>query len=830
MSTDGHSFKLAAANLSLNGMRILLPLLTCLLGFEAFGQTDPIGIIIGNVLDEKKKALESATVQLSNLNDSLQNKMVLTDKDGAFELSNIPFGYYRLQVSYIGFNTITIDSIYFRAERYDFNMNDITLIPANGASNTMEQVIIYAEKPLIQSKDGNITFNAGESALSAGSNASDLLTNVPLVTKDPDGKLLVRGKEPKILIDDKPVELNLQQLQDLLEAMPGSSIEKIEVMTNPPPQYANEEGGVINIVTRKGSVGKSGRLSVYAGSRGEKGANANFNYRKQGFSMNVNVGGAINRYEGNGYSKRENVFTDSSNYFNNENNYRNKNTRPNFRTNINYDINKFHSLNLVLQFNGNDFKNHSLTEITNLSSAKAITRLSERSLDNSGENYNEGLNLSYTLKTKRPGESLKLFNNFNYSTSETHRDFYQQFFYSDHTPNGIDSTQQQVTDNTTKIYSTRLNYDLPLNNNKTFLSAGGFYTVTDAKINSDASFLRKADLNWVPLSALINQFKFNQQVSTFRGSVKQKLDEHTSATVGVAAEYARFHFNLYKTGTEASNKYWSYLPFANFNKNWNQEWNLTASYRKTIRRPGSNELNPTVDSADAYTIRTGNTELKPSLAHNFDLVLGRTHNSFYANVGLGYNLVDDVFAQIRTRLSDTTTQITWENISGRKEYEISTWSGYTVNRQIRVNVSASYRYNTYSTFDKEVRKYRNGASFTSNFNGNYVWKQLYTATGSFTFNRFANPQGTVKSSLSMNVGLQAKMLNRKLTLTVNVIDPFTQQKNRRFTYGTNFNLENYSSTQTRNYRLTVGYNLSRTRKKVSASTKQSLQKAMQTVK
>jgi hypothetical protein len=248
MSTDGHSFKLAAANLSLNGMRILLPLLTCLLGFEAFGQTDPIGIIIGNVLDEKKKALESATVQLSNLNDSLQNKMVLTDKDGAFELSNIPFGYYRLQVSYIGFNTITIDSIYFRAERYDFNMNDITLIPANGASNTMEQVIIYAEKPLIQSKDGNITFNAGESALSAGSNASDLLTNVPLVTKDPDGKLLVRGKEPKILIDDKPVELNLQQLQDLLEAMPGSSIEKIEVMTNPPPQYANEEGGVINIV------------------------------------------------------------------------------------------------------------------------------------------------------------------------------------------------------------------------------------------------------------------------------------------------------------------------------------------------------------------------------------------------------------------------------------------------------------------------------------------------------------------------------------------------------------------------------------------------------
>jgi hypothetical protein len=331
------------------------------------------------------------------------------------------------------------------------------------------------------------------------------------------------------------------------------------------------------------------------------------------------------------------------------------------------------------------------------------------------------------------------------------------------------------------------------------------------------------------LDALINQFKFRQQVNTFRGSIKQMLGENTSTTAGISMDYTRFNFNLYKTGVEASNSYWSYLPFANFNKTWNQKTNLTFSYRKTIRRPGSHELNPTVDSADAYTIRTGNTDLKPSLSHSFDLVLGRTHNSFYANLGLGYNIVDDVFAQIRTRLSDTTTQITWENISGKKEYEVSTWSGYTLNRHTRVNLSASYSYNTYSSFDKEVRKYRDGGSFTSNLNGNYVWKDLYTATGSFTYNRFANPQGTVKSSLSMNVGLQAKLLNKKLIVTVNAIDPFVQQQNHSFTYGTNFNLENYNSTQTRNYRLTLGYNFSRSQKKKPASTKQAIQKALQKV-
>jgi outer membrane receptor for ferrienterochelin and colicin len=48
--------------------------------------------------------------------------------------------------------------------------------------------------------------------------------------------------------DDKPVELD-KQLQDLI-SMPGSMIEKIEVMTTA-AQYANERGGVINIVTKK---------------------------------------------------------------------------------------------------------------------------------------------------------------------------------------------------------------------------------------------------------------------------------------------------------------------------------------------------------------------------------------------------------------------------------------------------------------------------------------------------------------------------------------------------------------------------------------------------
>ncbi len=791
-------------------MKATLLIFFSLLGFELFAQENP-GLIVGSVLDEKSRALEGATVQLTSIADSLQSRMVLTDPNGSFRMAGIPFGYYWLKVSYVGYTTMRFDSIYFREDRYDFNMHDIVLNSQNDSSK-MEEIIIYAEKPLIQSKDGNITFNAGESALSAGSNASELLTNVPLVTKDPSGKLLVRGKEPKILIDDKPVELNLQQLQDLLESMPGSSVEKIEVMTNPPPQYANEQGGVINIVTKKGTIGKTGRISVYGGTRGEAGMNGSFNYRKQGFSVNINAGAGYNNFEGHGYSRRENIYKDSTNHFNTTNQYHNKNLRPNFRSNINYDINKFHSLNLVLQYNQNGFDNRNTTEYTNLDRFENIYRLSQRTIQSSGDSYNPHLGFSYTIKTKKPGESFRIINDLSFSKYQNTRDFYQQFFNPDHSPNGIDSTQQQVNETRSRGHNLRLNYDLPFSKSRTYLSFGSFFNRSRSDVDVNASYRKKSDSSWAPLDALTNDFRFRQQVFNLRGSVKQVFKENFSATIGLNAERTRIHFDLFKSGTKANNEYWSMLPFATLNRNWKEVLNLTFSYRRSIRRPGINELNPTIDFSDPYNIRFGNPDLMASAAHNFDLVVGRTNKSFYANLGLGYNIVEDIFSQVRSLKSGGVTEISWQNISGRKEYELSTWSGYTINRFWKVNLSASYSYNTYSEFDKTVRKFRDGGSLTSNFNTNYILKEIYTATGSFTFNRFANPQGKVKSSLSMNIGLQAKMLQKKLTVTLNIIDPFLQQQNRTFTYGTNFNLETYSTTETRNFRLSLGYNFSANKK------------------
>lgn len=795
----------------MSDLKKLLPLLFIIFpAFSAFSQANNTGIVTGNVMDERKKALESASVELISFKDSLDKQSQLTDKTGSFTFTNIVYGFYKVKISYVGLKTQIIDSINFRSERSDFNLGDIVLKAKS--SENLDEIIVYAEKPLVESKDGNVTFNTGESALAAGSNASELLNSVPLVSKDASGKITVRGKEPKILIDDKPVELNLQQLQDLLESLPGSSIEKIEVMTNPPPQYANEQGGVINIVTKKGRVGKSGRINASAGTRGDLSLNGNFSYRKQGFSLSINAGTGYNYLRGDGHSERDHYYTDSTNYFNTTNNYSNKNFRPNFRLNMDYDISKTQSLNFVLQYNQNHYDNTSLTEYANINRFGDIYYLSDRRINSTGNSYSPNISLSYSWKGKLPGESLKIFTNANFSINNSDRMFYQVYLNPDHSLNGTDSTQKQLAENNNNGFGIRVNYDKPLANKKTFFSFGSYINRSNSHITTDASYLKKPEEIFLPSDLLSNHFRFHQTITNLRASVRQLIQENFSVTAGISAEQTAIEFELYKDNRNAKNNYWTWLPFANINRNWKDKLNLTLAYRRSIRRPGINELNPTIDFGDPYNVRFGNEHLVASTAHNFDLVVGRTKTKYYINLGLGYNIVQDIFSQVRTLIPGEKTQITWENISGRKEYEVSTWGGLTLTRKVKVNLSTSYTFNEYSEFDKTVNRYRNGGSFTSNINTTYSPKDIMNFTGSFTFNRFASPQGYARWNWSMNVGAQRKFFDKKLTVTVNIIDPFLQE-NKSYTYGSNFTLRSFSTAKTRNFRLSVGYSFTKTAKK-----------------
>jgi hypothetical protein len=47
--------------------------------------------------------------------------------NGEFILDKLGFGFYRLRVTAVGYSALLIDSIHIRAERFDFDLNDIKL-------------------------------------------------------------------------------------------------------------------------------------------------------------------------------------------------------------------------------------------------------------------------------------------------------------------------------------------------------------------------------------------------------------------------------------------------------------------------------------------------------------------------------------------------------------------------------------------------------------------------------------------------------------------------------------------------------------------------------
>jgi len=772
-----------------------------------------MGLIIGNVVDPvTNKAIQGITVTVKHFKDSSLRRTIVTSKNGGFELDRIPFGYYRIQFTGIGYASLTIDSIHLRSERFDFNLGDIKLTQK---ASELSEVVVYAEKPLIENKDGKITFNVGESALSAGSSTTELLKNMPLISNDADGKILLKGKEPKILIDDKPTDLNSQQLADLLESLPGSSIEKIELMTTPPPQYANEPGGVINIVTRKGKIGFTGRVSVSYGSRGEGNLSGNASYRNRKLAANIYAGIGANRLNGGGHSTRENFYTDSSNSLNTQNNNTNKNIRPNLRLSVDYELNKRNAVNLTTQFNANYFNNSILTQYTNFNNSKLPYRISNRQNNTSGDNTNPNFSFHYNYKGKDPREILRFITSYNLGSTNNTSNFFQKFSDGNGIATGVDSTQRQKFTNSDHNYGLILNYDKPLKWMHSLLSFGGALNSSSYHNIQVTDFLRKTDSIFVNNPLLSNDFNFTQTIANLRSGITVEFKKKWKFTTSLQAEFTQINFDFSNNTPDNSNQYWNLFPNFILRKDWEKDWNALLSYRKSIRRPGIDELNPSINYNDPYNLRFGNPFLRPQLADNYDFNFGTYKGKYYGNIGLGFNKVKDIIQRLRTLIPEGKTQITYNNISDRNEYEVNMWGGYSFSRQLRLNISAGYTYNQYGEYDKLVNRYINGGSYYTSLNYNFTLTDRISFDGNLRYNSFSNPQGRSRSNLSQNFGMQTKYFNKRLVLTINLIDLFAQQQYNSYTYGSNFTVNSVNNSNTLNVRVALSYILNKNKATIS---------------
>jgi ferric enterobactin receptor len=770
-------------------MGIILLLLT-LVGIGGTAQpTKADGQIVAKVFGAPNQPLlDGATAQLWLLADSGRVWRTATAQNGYVEFLNLRLGLYRLSVSHVGYATHTVDSIELRVDRFEVDLGDLRLSPGADGIRT---VVVLAKKQLFENSDGKLTYNVGESAQSSGSSTADLLRNMPMTSTDPSGNLLLKGKPPRILIDDKPVELTGQQLNDLLEGLGAANIERVELMQNPPPQFAGEPGGVINIVTKKGSTGLTGKATVGAGTRGEGNGSLNLSYRHAAINFGASLSSGFGQVQGRSWSERTNFFADSSNQLHTASTSRNAYMRPGLRIQLDVQPNPQHQWSVVLQANGNGFNNRSVSNFGSLNRHDLLWRISRRSNHTTGNSWQWNPQVSYRWRAKNPQHFLQIIAAMSWGSYQNHRDFYQQFLDPFTSRPLADSAQNQQTNNGQHSHSLRVTYNLPLGAKVWALTAGAS-TAQNHYHNALNTFLvNKLTGEQTLWPLLSNATRFVQTVSTAR--------------LGLVLNAKGGWRSSAQLQTPSSNRYLSLLPSATIRKDLSQRTNLSFVYRKSLRRPAMSELNPAVDYNDPYNLRFGNPLLAPSSAHNFDFTFVFNQGKHYLNASLGYNRVGNIINTIRTLQPDGKTLVTFQNVATKHEYEAAVFGGYAFAKIFRVNASAGITYNQYADADRKKFGYRNGITSYLSTNYNIIIASAFTVDGSCKFSRFADAQGSARSNLAMSLGAQYKFFDRRLVVAVNAVDPFLPQRQRSLVAAPNFLLENFTQNRTKNYRLVLGW-------------------------
>jgi hypothetical protein len=153
-------------------------------------------------------------------------------------------------------------------------------------ANLLKSISVTAKKPFIEQKIDRTVMNVDALISNSGVSALEVLENAPGVIVSSEGSISLKGKSGVIIfIDDKPTYLSGIDLVNYLRSMPSGTLDKIEIMPNPPARYdAAGNAGVINIRTKKNRVGGFNggiNLNFGQGKYSRTNNSFNFNYKNQ---------------------------------------------------------------------------------------------------------------------------------------------------------------------------------------------------------------------------------------------------------------------------------------------------------------------------------------------------------------------------------------------------------------------------------------------------------------------------------------------------------------------------------------------------------------------
>nr|WP_162988886.1 outer membrane beta-barrel protein [Pedobacter schmidteae] len=783
-------------------MRYFCFIILLLGALPSFAQQD----VKGSVTDERNMPLPGATISLKKAAATKMLAYAIADSLGKFVFKNIKAGDYHLEANFMTYKSLNKG---INVGNTTVALQHFRLLPE---LQQLNEVTIQGKKQAISVTSGKTTMNVEQSSLAQSQSAYDLLKSLPGVNINKDGDIRIKGKSGvTVMIDGEPAEMSNAQLKSILKGTPGTTLQSIEVMNNPPSSMdAAGTGGVINIVFKKKvKKGFNGSLSSNLGKGRYYKTNQslNMNYGKEKWDLKMTYA-----YDYDHNQKRDSLFRinsiDGNPLYMSQLQLNPERAKTHlFKMGIDHHFDEKNTLGTQLSFNDIRTPVNGNTTTRFGSGSRPDSVLNQKNMLNStlrnweaGLKYKHKFNEHQTFSTSVQFNTLKSNGTEDYTISKTiagipvpadglrYRNFY---------PSKINRG----------IFKADFEADLLKAGEK----IGRFETGLKSSftdINNNQRTENRAGSAWIS-NGPGNQFRYREAIQAAYGSLELNLEPWT-IRAGLRAEYTRVKGDSANRTALVKQNYFSLFPNVLIGYKVNDAYNLSMSYNRRIERPEYENLNPAARYLDLYTTEMGNPKLKPQFSHNIELnqqFLG------FIDLNVGY--------------SQLTNPIYYSFITtpGLKSYYTSINAG----RQHQWETSLGFPIPGIDWWEN----YQSVYFFTSQFNATLQGKQVREKANSFGFlsyNSFKLPasfnleltgwyQGAGLSSnfrykplAEVNIGLNKKLLNDRLTLGVAVADAFYSGILKASVVGNDaptFNLN--SRTDSRQLKFSLNWNFGKKR-------------------
>jgi len=766
--------------------------------------------IKGQIADSiDHKPLSLTTVRIKSMNDELINVAVTKD-DGSFSFSGLPSASYKISIAAIGYGSkLKIVDL----TKSSSKVMDLGKINLSYQTTMLTEVSIKADKPIVRRKADRITYDLKADPESKGNNVLTMMRKVPYLSLDGDDNLLLKGNSSfKVMINGKPSGSLENNLKAVLKSIPASTIERIEVITNPPSKYDAEGlAGIINIITSKRvSDGYNGTVNVSeSGPTGGPGVGASFTAKAGKFGISANGGGSINDYPTTYNSSNRQTTGATPTTLAQQGNQKSNNKTAYFGTELSYQIDTLNLLTAQFNYNGSRVKDHS-GQTSTLNGTTGL--LEQYSFLNDGKATGYGIDagINYEMAFKAKKNELLTFS-YLFSTNLNDRkgnvDFSDQVNFD--TPDFQQNDHQKFKEHTFQV-----DFNTPVK--RVNIEAG-----LKAILRNNSS-----DFEYKSFNATDNQFELDPQLSNEYTNTQNVFSAYNSYQInlnswnvnaGVRVEETVIRANFLSTSTTADQNYFNVVPSVSVSKQFKNESSMNLGFSQRIRRPGINRLNPYVDRSNPNYEVTGNPYLRPVVLNDIQLGYG-INKKVSVNLGLDYSFMNNLDLQVVNFNPNTQiTQITYANTGKSSSFGLNFNLGYSVGvYNVSLNGNAMY---LWLAGDVSGNKVENNLLMYSSTLSNVVrLKHGWALNADFSVNSHSPTglQGRTNGFFYTAFNFNKEIIKNKFGISGGVKNPFTKYRNVvNKTFGPDFNQVYQTNNYFRSFSVSLNYNFGGLRDRIN---------------